>query len=192
MQDPKQEEAPHRTRLEIFVRYVFFIFLLCTFYYVTPDKTQPFVREEYTPNLELIDADHYHPRRCTPVTSPKYAKFAELLIALAQEQSFPVLTAAHVGDKHCLLVTKLLNDEGRYDVLINPTVLSMEGPHFVKIKSILCRRTTQRKKLYTRLRFTYQNFTEPRMDFSISCPDTECTGQLVQAFEILNGTFRCS
>jgi hypothetical protein len=192
MIEPEDEEIQRHSCCEIILRYFFLVFLASTFFYVLPDKSQPIVKEEYTPHLSLLDADHFHPRRCIPVTAVKYMKFAENLITLAQDNNYPVLTAAHVGDKHCLLVTKLLNNENRYDVLLNPTMLSVEGPHYAKIKSILCRRTTQRKKLYTRLRFTFQNFTEMNVSYSSSCPNTECTAQLFQAFEILNGTFRCS
>jgi hypothetical protein len=192
MIDPSEPPPHSRSCFEILLRYVFLLFLAATFWYLRPDKTQPRVHHEYEPSLRLVDAEHYHSRRCVPVTGSKHVRFAEHLIYLAGNNSFPVLTAAHVGERHCLLVTKLLTDDGRYEVLLNPSVLSTEGPLFVKIKSILCRRSTQRKKLYTRLRFTYQNSTDPAMNFSASSPDPDAAAQLFQAFEILNGTFRCS
>jgi hypothetical protein len=191
MLEPADEELEQRSFCIVLIRYIFFVFLAGTFFYILPDKAQPHIPAAYNPVLTLLDSEHFHPRRCIPVTSAKYEKFAENLVTLARENSFPVLTAAHVGDKGCLLVTNLLNSENRYDVLLNPGIVSLDGPHFAKIKSILCKRVTQRKKLYTRIRFTYQNFTEPRMDYSRSSPTPDCTAQLFQAFEILNGTFRC-
>jgi hypothetical protein len=194
MLDGEHQLPPERTWCEIVVRYVFIVFLAAAFFYLLPDKSEPRLQHEYDPELTLIRPEDYHGRRCQPVIpSRKSTKFAEKLTLLAQELDYPVLTAAHVGYTYCLLVTRLLSENGTYQALLNPAIVSVEGPHYAKIQSILCKRTIQRKKLYTRLRFTHKNFMEDMgITFPRACPNPECAAQLFQSFEILNGTFRCS
>lgn len=132
--------------------------------------------------LALATPSLYQPMACRRVTEKLASSFAARLVLTAQHHNYSTLTAYHVGEPACIIVTSVVS--GKWMVYYNPRLTMHSGELAVQQKSILCHDTTINRAAQT-LAFVH-NTTE-----IVECPDVDCAMALSHAFQLLEGKYRC-
>lgn len=172
---------------------LFSIYYFQSVYYDPDFELALYLRSNAThiTDLPLLHHSQYQARRCTPVTrttEKEDLKLAKSLILTAQTNNQTTLTAQHVNQRACLIVTKDAGPD--FLVMLNPRLVRSSMPIRVKETSLLCKNPTV-KTTVQNLTFYYTNGTLNGGRVETRCPSLACSFALSHALEILDGKFNC-
>lgn len=174
---------------DICIRYLAFIVIGFAFFFLFFGRS----------SKEILNHDEIHEmhipkqfsKHCIPITHSNESVY-ELSAQLqkkALELNITTITAAEIGDPRCMFVSNVFTKNKEFLFYLNPKILTADGLTYVNAKHPLCEFSNPREKYYMRVSIDYAD--RKLNQLSDKCSTSKCRIEVVQAINILSGTFQC-